>query len=121
MSDRRQRIGRAGEDAAAKHLVEAGHTLITRNWRCPAGEIDIVTRDGDTLVIVEVRARSSRRFGTPEESITPAKQATLLACGQYLVAEMEWAGPWRIDVVAVEMGSAGNPARIRVIPHAVEA
>jgi len=121
MSDRRQRLGRAGEEAAALHLVEIGHTLVRRNWRCPAGEVDIVTQDGDTLVVVEVRARSSRRFGTPEESVTPAKQATLLACGQYLVADLEWDGPWRIDVVAVEMGPAGNPERIRVISHAVEA
>jgi putative endonuclease len=121
MSDRRQRIGRAGEEAAAAHLVEAGQTLLRRNWRCPAGEVDIITQDGDTLVLVEVRARSSRRFGTPEESITPAKQATLLACGQYLVADLEWAGPWRIDVVAVEMGPAETPHRIRVIRHAVEA
>ena len=121
MSDRRQRLGRAGEELVARHLAAAGHEVLLRNWRCPAGEVDIVIRDADTLVLVEVRARSSRRFGTPEESITPAKRATLLDCGQYLVAELAWDGPWRIDVAAVEMGPAGAPAAIRIIPHAVEA
>jgi putative endonuclease len=121
MSDRRQRLGRAGEESVAQYLIGAGHELVCRNWRCPAGEVDIVTREGEWLVLVEVRARSSRRFGAPEESITPAKRATLLACGQYLVAELAWEGSWRIDVAAVELGPAGKPGAIRIIPHAVEA
>ena len=118
MSDRRQRLGRAGEELVAAHLAAAGQTVMLRNWRCPAGEVDIVARDGDTLVLVEVRTRRSRRFGTPEESITPAKRARLLACGQYLAAELAWDGPWRIDMAAVE---PGMPDTIRLIRNAVEA
>lgn len=121
MSDRRQQLGRAGERLAEAHLVAAGHEILFRNWRCPAGEVDLVARDGDTLALVEVRTRSSRRYGTPEESITPAKGATLLNCGRYLVAELEWDGPWRIDVVAVETARGGEPGRITVVQHAVEA
>jgi len=121
MSDRRQQLGRRGEELAAKHLADAGQEIVRRNWRCPAGEVDIVTQDGDTLVLVEVRARRGRRYGKPEESITARKRATLLDCGRYLVADLEWDGPWRIDVVAVEMGPTGIPHRITVIPNAVEA
>lgn len=121
MSNRRQQLGRLGESLAAAHLAAAGHEVLYRNWRCPAGEIDIVTREGDTLVLVEVRTKRSRRYGTPEESLTARKRATLLDCGRYLAAELEWDGPWRIDVVAVEMGNGMTPERITVIPHAVEA
>ena len=48
MSDRRQRLGRAGEELVARHLAAAGHEVLLRNWRCPAGEVDIVIRDADT-------------------------------------------------------------------------
>jgi len=120
MSDRRQRLGRRGEDLAAEHLAGLGYEIIARNWRCRAGELDIVARQGDTLVLVEVRARRSRAFGLPEESLTPAKRARLLACGAYLSAELAWAGSMRIDLVAIEIGPAGAVERLSVIPDAVE-
>ena len=118
-ADRRE-VGQRGEDAAAAALAEAGYEVLLRNWRCPAGEVDIVARQGEVLVLVEVRARRGRRYGLPEESITAGKRATLLACGRYLAAELEWEGPWRVDVVAIEMGPAGMPGRVSVIRHAVE-
>jgi len=117
----RQRVGRQGEEIAARHLVAAGYVILARNWRCPAGEVDIVAQQGDTLVVVEVKTRRSRRFGLPEEAITPAKAAVLLACGQYLAAEREWAGPWRVDVLAVELPPAGGAPAVRLLPGAVEA
>ncbi len=120
MSDRRQQIGRRGEDLAAGYLTEQGYLILRRNWRCPAGEVDIVARQDATLVLVEVRARTGRDFGRPEESITPAKRARLIACGGYLTAELEWRGPWRIDVVALELGAGGSVRRIAHIPNAVE-
>jgi len=120
VSDHRQRLGRRGEDLAAAHLAGLGYEIVARNWRCPAGELDIVARQGETLVLVEVRARRSRAFGLPEESITAAKRGRLLACGQYLAAELAWAGVWRIDLVAVEIGPAGDVQRLAVIPCAVE-
>jgi putative endonuclease len=120
MTDRRQQIGRRGEELAARHLADQGYLILRRNWRCPAGEVDIVARQDETLVLVEVRARSGRDFGQPEESITPAKRARLIACGGYLTAEMEWRGPWRIDVVAVELGAGDCVRRITHIPSAVE-
>jgi putative endonuclease len=66
-------LGRLGEDLAARHLVGAGFQILERNWRCEVGEVDIVARDGSTLVIVEVKTRTSLAFGSPAEAITPRK------------------------------------------------
>lgn len=120
MGNYRQRLGRQGEEIAAHHLEQLGYDILMRNWRCPAGEVDIVAQYEQTLVLVEVRLRTTSRYGIPEESITETKRAGLIACGQHLVAELKWAGPWRIDVVAIEMGKEGMPHRICVIPNAVE-
>jgi putative endonuclease len=119
MADRRS-LGRQGEDWAAQHLQDAGFTILARNWRCPAGEVDIVARSGDILVLVEVKARANRAFGLPEESITPAKRRRLIDCGQYLLAELRWAGPWRIDVVAIEASAGGEPRRVTHLAGAIE-
>ena len=70
-------LGRLGEDAAVRHLMELGWTIIERNWRCPEGELDIVAHDGSGLVVCEVKTRSRAEYGTPLEAITPAKAARL--------------------------------------------
>jgi putative endonuclease len=66
-------LGRLGEDLAAAELERAGMRLVARNWRCEAGELDIVAIEGRTLVVCEVKTRSSTRFGEPIEALTPAK------------------------------------------------
>lgn len=120
MTNRRQQLGRLGEKMAAQALAAAGRTIVARNWRCTAGEIDIVAQDGDTLVVVEVRTRRGDAYGTPEESMTPPKQAKLVELGQTYVQETDWAGPWRIDVVAVQLNRRGRLERLEVIENAVE-
>ena len=70
-------LGRKGEAIAARHLVRSGLTIVERNWRCPQGEIDLVARDGDEVVFVEVKTRSSVAFGHPLEAITVQKLARL--------------------------------------------
>ena len=70
----RKRLGERGEDAAAAFLERVGMTIVERNWRCPAGEIDIVALDGETIVLCEVKTRRSVTKGTPEEAVTPAKR-----------------------------------------------
>ena len=70
-------LGIYGENVAVAHLVGAGFTILDRNWRCEIGEIDIVARDGSTLVVCEVKTRSSTRFGVPLEAVTPRKAARL--------------------------------------------
>lgn len=74
MTADRRRLGERGEDAAAAFLERIGMQVLERNWRCAAGEVDIVALDEDSVVLVEVKTRRTVRKGTPEESITPAKQ-----------------------------------------------
>src|SRR5690606_10776232 len=77
--DQRRSLGRWGENLAANHLAAEGLTIIERNWRCRDGEIDLVARDGETFVFVEVKTRRGRDFGAPEEALTPRKAQKLLA------------------------------------------
>lgn len=101
-------VGRYGEDVAARHLAAAGMAIVERNWRCQAGEIDIVARDGQTLVVCEVKTRSGSTFGDPFEAVTPAKAARLrrlaalwLAAHDLRVADV------RVDVVGVHRSRIG--------------
>jgi putative endonuclease len=117
--DNRQRLGRRGEDLAARLLAGKGYHIVARNWRCKVGELDLVTKDGDCLAFVEVRARRGRVMGSPEESITAAKQARLIDLAQAYVQAEEWFGPWRIDVVAIEMDRGGRLLRVEHYENAV--
>lgn len=102
-------LGRRGEDLASAFLVEAGLTLVERNWRCGQGEIDIVARDGNETVFVEVKTRAGLGYGHPLESITAQKLARL----RRLAAAWCEAHPGeferiRIDAVAVIAPRAGT-------------
>ncbi len=95
-------LGRYGEDVASRHLVESGFAILERNWRCDAGEIDIVARDGDTLVVCEVKTRRGNRFGTPLEAVTPHKVARLRRLAYRWLADRQVRAPSiRLDVVGV--------------------
>jgi putative endonuclease len=119
----RRSLGDFGEAAAAAHLTRQGYTLLARQWRCAQGEIDLVAQQQAQLVFVEVRTRRAAGYGSPEESITPAKQARLVALAySYLAAhELDTESDWRIDVIAVEVDRAGRVQRLNHICHAVEA
>jgi putative endonuclease len=107
--DKRKQTGRQGEEIVALYLAEKGYKIVQRNWRCPLGELDLVMEDGQTLVFVEVRTRRSQRFGSAEESVTPAKQSRLIELAQtYLQETNRSAQSWRIDVATVQLG-AGLP------------
>ena len=117
----KRRLGQHGEEIAADYLRQQGYTLLARNWRCPAGEVDIVAREGETLAFVEVRTRrAGSRLGTPEESVTLRKQARMVEVAQTYLQE---AGlddaAWRIDVVAIEVGGRGEVTRLNLIRCAV--
>jgi putative endonuclease len=115
----RQALGRLGEALVARALAARGYRVRQRNWRCPAGEVDIVAQDGDVLVFVEVKTRRGRAYGTPEEAVTPAKQARLIELAAAYVKQDGWPGDWRIDVAAVELTPDGKLLRLEVIPNAV--
>jgi putative endonuclease len=117
--DDRKGLGRHGEELAARHLIAKGYEIVDRNWRCRVGELDLVARDGDCLVFVEVRARRGQALGTPEESVTRAKQARLAALAGAYVEERNWAGDYRIDVVAVEFDERGRLLRVDHYENAV--
>jgi putative endonuclease len=79
-----------------------GYELVARNWRCEYGEIDLVMRHEDAWVFVEVKARRSEGFGTPQEAVTPAKQRHLLETAQFYLAQHDLEDvAWRVDVVAI--------------------
>lgn len=120
MTRARLSLGRLGERLAAERLAALGYEVVARNYRCPAGEIDLVTRQGEAWVFVEVRARRGRALGTPEESVTPRKRRRLIAAAQaYVQAQGLEAAPWRIDFVAVELSPRGELLRVDVIENAV--
>ena len=70
-------VGRFGEEVAAQHLAATGLTILARNWRCREGELDIIATDGDDLVVVEVKTRSSSAFGSPAEAVGRVKAARI--------------------------------------------
>jgi putative endonuclease len=120
MTSSRQHLGRCGESLAAEKLTALGYAIVARNYRCPAGEIDLIARHGETWVFVEVRTRRGGKFGTPEESITPRKRQHLIAAAQsYLQEKQLTEVPWRIDLVAVELSARGELLRVDVIENAV--
>ena len=117
---KRRETGILGEKLAGDFLKKRGYRILETNYRCPEGEIDIVARQGDSLVFVEVRAKSSLKFGSPEESITPAKKEKLRTTAyRYRQSHNNLPPLWRIDVVAVELDQRGRPSRIELIESAV--
>jgi putative endonuclease len=99
----RNELGRHGEQLAASYLQAEGMTIIDRNWRCRYGEIDIIAEDGSSLVVVEVKTRSSRSHGTALESVRPAKVARLkILAAQWLAGQPRFFTGVRVDVIALE-------------------
>lgn len=110
MADDRRAVGAYGERLAVRHLVDSGLVVLDRNWRSGTGEVDIVARDGDVLVLCEVKTRRGFGFGTPAEAVVPEKVARL----RRLAAE--WLGQAgvsprevRFDVVEVFSPRRGAP------------
>jgi putative endonuclease len=100
----RRALGAAGEERAAAWYLDHGYRVLHRNWRCRDGEIDLVARRGRHLVFVEVKTRTTDRFGTPAEAVTVAKQRRLRTLAvRYLEATGE-RGSLRFDVVSILAG-----------------
>jgi putative endonuclease len=103
-----------GEAYAAAYLSQSGYQVQATNWRSRDAEIDLVARDGEWLVFVEVRTRRSSTFGDPGASLTLRKQANLIrAAEQYLFA-LPWDGLWRIDLIALVLGA---DSELRTMDH----
>jgi putative endonuclease len=120
--DSRKRLGDAGERLTAERLRQAGYTVRMMNYRCPAGEIDIVAEEDGDIVFVEVKTRRGDAYGLPEEAVTPAKQRKLIAAAQtYLEANGCAHASWRVDVVAVALTPTGKLQEVRMYRHAISA
>jgi putative endonuclease len=105
---RRSAVGRYGEDVAVRHLAAAGMEVLARNWRCALGEIDVVARDGPTLVVCEVKTRCGLDYGTPLEAVTARKMARLRRLAARWLAESGQHPPEvRVDVVSVLLRRRG--------------
>jgi len=102
---RTKALGDLGERAAEDHVRRLGWRVLDRSWRRRSGELDLVAADGETVVFIEVKARSSSRFGLPEESVGRAKQARLSRLAQSYLQERGLTGrPARFDVIALSGG-----------------
>lgn len=107
-------LGRFGEAYAARYLVDQGMVLLDRNWRCDAGEIDLVLRDGDVVVVCEVKTRSSAAFGSPLEGVDDRKAARLRRlAARWLAAHRLRPDDVRIDLVGV----LAPPGRTPQVDH----
>ena len=116
----RQRFGKSGEDRAVEELERRGYAILARRYRTKHGEIDIVARDGDTTVFVEVKARASAEFGTAAEAVTRRKQLQLASMARDYLARANCADvPCRFDVVAID--GVGESAVITLYRHAFDA
>lgn len=102
-------LGRYGERVAVRHLRDAGWEVLDTNWRCADGELDVVARDGDCLVVVEVKTRRGTAFGTPAEAVTPPKLRRLRRLtALWITAHDVHAPEVRLDVVAVRVPWRGR-------------
>ena len=110
-SDSRQRSGRAAEDLAATLVQAEGLAVIARNFRCRAGELDLICDSGELLIVIEVRRRTHAGFGGAAASVGPAKQRrSRRATGVYLLRERQWRERrLRCDGIAVSGGAGGAP------------
>lgn len=120
MSNKRLSLGKAGEQLAAEQLVLKGYSILQRNYRTRAGEIDIIARQGKTLVFAEVKTRSTELFGSPAAAVTPRKQAQISRVAEeYLIRENLFDSPARFDVISILVPEGGQP-RVEIIVNAFE-
>lgn len=110
--------GNYGETLACKFLEKQGYKILERNYLIRGGEIDIVARDGDTLVFVEVKARWSHEFGPPSESITPWKIKALVKTAMFYVLKINWGNKeYRLDFVSIDFADNKNSPKIELIKN----
>src|ERR1700752_3938445 len=120
MSHHRVSLGKSGEDLACRELERRGYVIVARRYRVRGGELDVIARDGETMVFVEVKTRVGRMFGEAAEAVTPLKQLRMTRLAEeYLMRHRLGDCPCRFDVVAIECDVAGT--RIYVFQNAFEA
>jgi putative endonuclease len=115
-------LGKSGENYACLELERRGYAILDRRYRTRAGEIDVVARDGETLVFIEVKARRSGRFGPPSEAVGPQKRDKLMRmASSYIFAKRLGNARCRFDVVSVTFGTGERLPRVEVFKGAFDA
>jgi putative endonuclease len=113
-------LGKSGEDLACRELRRRGYEILARRYRTRVGELDIVARDGPTIVFVEVKTRTTPAYGAPGEAVGPRKQHKIwLMASDYLLRRSWYDRPCRFDVVAISIDRDGR-RRIEVITGAFD-
>jgi putative endonuclease len=113
MKDARRTLGDRGEDLAAAALKKQGYKILARNYITPLGEIDLVARQGKTVVFVEVKTRTGHGYGSPQEAVHPAKQARLRRLAEYYLKQQRLqSAPVRFDVVGIIIADEGPQVEI---------
>ena len=108
--------GNYGETLAVNYLKKLDYKILERNYRIRGGEIDIVARDGEYLVFVEVKSRWSHEYGLPAESITPWKIRALLKTAQFYLLKIKWGDkPYRLDLVSIDFADDPSKPKIELI------
>ncbi|GAM11431.1 hypothetical protein OR1_03747 [Geobacter sp. OR-1] len=106
-----QRVGSQGEDLATAFLEWQGYVILERNYRCKGGEVDIVAKEGKTVVFVEVKTRRTASYGVPQLSVTPFKQRQIMKASlTWLASHRQLEAPARFDVIAIILHGDGEPA-----------
>ena len=100
---KRPTLGDWGERIAVNYLMKQGYEILDRNYKTKLGELDIVAKEGDIIVFVEVKTRSSRSFGLPQEAVNFKKQNKIMRMALQYLQDHKLAGSWRIDVVGIVM------------------
>ena len=125
MSGANRRLGQWGERQARLFLEAKGYAVVASNYRCRAGEMDIVAQEGDEFVFVEVKTRRGNAYGPPEESISPARAERLAAVAEEFLQSRLGDGyhsgtSWRIDLICLNLNRWGKLLSVNHITHAVQ-
>ncbi len=104
----KDQLGKDGEDFAVRHLIGAGFQIVDRNWRCDAGELDVIALDGADLVVVEVKTRTSTDYGLPAEAVTWRKADKLRELAWRWLRENPTSRSVRFDVISIVMPRNGR-------------
>lgn len=104
---RHNELGKAGEEAAVELLLSKGYQILHRNWKCGRKELDIVARQQDTLVFVEVKTRQSDLYGNPFEAVSEIKIRRVMLAANAYVCHFKWDNPVRFDIISVILSKDG--------------
>lgn len=118
MTKHNQKVGHWGEETAAAYLIQRGYDILARNARTPYGEIDIIAKQGDITIFVEVKTLTSSKTFFPEQNVTARKRSHMLACAECFAAENA-IDLWQIDVIAVE-GKQGQEPKVTHFENAIQ-